>query len=303
MSAHAFEVLLAEDSTADAELVLHSLTDGMPVQLHVVHDGEEALDFLFGRGAYGDRAAAPLPRLVLLDRNLPVVDGLQVLRELRHHPRTWALPVVLLTSSNLEHDVVESYRLGANSFVQKPLEFTKFRELVRRLGEYWLTINEPPPAFAAQLPSPTKGLPDRIVREVEVSPVRGSETIFLVEDEAAVRVAARRLLDRFGYHVIEAPDAEEALALAVKHSEPIHLLLTDIVMPRMNGRELAMVFTRLHPEARVMFMSGYTDDEVLRRDVSHAESWYLQKPFSPAVLDRKVREALDAPRDASKARA
>jgi two-component system, response regulator len=302
VSAQAFEVLLAEDSTADAELVLHSLTDGMPVQLHVVHDGEEALDFLFGRGVYGDRAAAPLPRLVLLDRNLPVVDGLQVLSALRRHPRTWALPVVLLTSSNLEHDVVESYRLGANSFVQKPLEFTKFRELVRRLGEYWLTINEPPPAFAAQLPSP-KELPDRIVREVGVPPVRGSETIFLVEDEAAVRVAAHRILERFGYHVIEAPDAEEALALAVKHSEPVHLLLTDIVMPRMNGRELAMVFTRLHPEARVMFMSGYTDDEVLRQDVSHAATWYLQKPFSPDALGRKVREAIDAPQDAARARA
>jgi two-component system response regulator len=148
MSAQAFEVLLAEDSIADAELVLHSLAEDVPVRMHRVHDGKEALDFLFARGAYGDRAAAPQPRLVLLDVDLPVVDGLQVLSELRRHPRTWALPVVLLTSSNLEHHVAEGYRLGANSFVQKPLEFTKFRELVRRLGEYWLTINEPPPALA-----------------------------------------------------------------------------------------------------------------------------------------------------------
>jgi two-component system response regulator len=148
MRAEAFEVLLAEDSMADAELMLHSLADGLPVRMHQVHDGEEALDFLFGRGAYRDRAAAPPPRLVLLDLELPGVGGLMVLSELRRHPRTWALPVVLLTSSNLEHDVVESYRLGANSFVQKPLEFTKFRELVRRLGEYWLTINEPPPPEA-----------------------------------------------------------------------------------------------------------------------------------------------------------
>jgi two-component system, response regulator len=302
MRAHAVEVLLAEDSPADAELVLHSLADAMPVRMHVVRDGEEALDFLFGRGAYGDRASAPLPRLVLLDRDLPVVDGLQVLSELRRHPRTWALPVVLLTSSNLEHDVAESYRLGANSFVQKPLEFTKFRDLVRRLGEYWLTINEPPPAFAARPPS-VEALPERIMREGRVPPARGSETIFLVEDEAAVRVAARRILDRLGYYVIESPAAEEALALAVKHREPVHLLLTDIVMPRMNGRELAKVFTRLHPEARVVFMSGYPDDEILGRDVSHAESWYLQKPFSPDALARKVREALDAPGHAARARA
>jgi two-component system response regulator len=301
MRGHAFEVLLAEDSTADAELVLHSLADGIPVRMHRVHDGAEALDFLFGRGAYDDRAAAPLPRLVLLDLNLPVMDGLQVLSELRRHPRTWALPVVLLTSSNLEHDVVESYRRGANSFVQKPLEFTKFRELVRRLGEYWLTINEPPPA-SAHLPL-LEALPDPIVREGEVPSARGSEAILLVEDEAAIRVAARRILDRFGYHVIEAPGAEEALDLAVKHREPIHLLLTDIVMPRMNGRELAKVFTRLHPEARVVFMSGYTDDEVLRRDVSQGRTWYLQKPFSPDALARKVREALGAPEDAVRARA
>jgi two-component system, response regulator len=302
MRTHAFEILLAEDSTADAELVLHSLADGIPVRMHRVHDGEEALDFLFGRRAYGDRAAAPLPRLVLLDLNLPVVNGLQVLSELRRHPRTWALPVVLLTSSNQEHDVAESYRLGVNSFVQKPLEFTKFRELVRRLGEYWLTINEPPPASASHLSS-LEALPDRIMREGTVPPARGSETILLVEDEAAVRVAARRILDRFGYHVIEAPGAEEALALAVKHGEPVHLLLTDIVMPRMSGRELAKVFTRLHSEARVVFMSGYTDDDVLRRDVSRTGTWYLQKPFSADALARKVREALDAPGDAARARA
>jgi two-component system, response regulator len=146
VTARAFEVLLADCDSAEAELVQHSLADSLPVRMHVVRNGEEALDFLFGRGAYGDRAAAPLPHLVLLDLELPVLDGLQVLSQLRHHRRTWALPVVLLTSSNLEHDVVESYRLGANSLVQKPLEFTKFRDLVRRLGEYWLTVNEPPPA-------------------------------------------------------------------------------------------------------------------------------------------------------------
>jgi two-component system response regulator len=302
MSAQPFEVLLAEDSTADAELLVHSLAVDLPVRMHLVHDGKVALDFLFGRGAYRDRAAAPQPRLVLLDLDLPVVDGLQVLRELRRHPRTWALPVVLLTSSNLEHHVAEGYRLGVNSFVHKPLEFTKFRELVRRLGEYWLTINEPPPALVEDLPL-RETLPHPVRRESAATSVREWETIFLVEDQAAIRVAARRILNRFGYHVIEAPGAEEALALAVKYPEPVHLLLTDIVMPRINGRELAKAFIRLHPEVRVLFMSGYTDDEVLRRDVSHAETWYIQKPFSPDMLGRKVREALDAPPDARRARA
>jgi PAS domain S-box-containing protein len=176
--------------------------------------------------------------------------------------------------------------------------------IVKQSGGFVTVTSEPGrgAAFAVHLPL-LEAVPDRIVREDEVAPPRGSETIFLVEDEAAVRVAARRILDRLGYHVIEAPGAEEALALAVKHREPIHMLLTDIVMPRMNGRELAKVFTRLHTETRVVFMSGYTDDEILLRDVSEAVTWYLQKPFSSDALARMVREALDAPGDAARVRA
>jgi CheY-like chemotaxis protein len=142
------DVLLAEDSEADAELVLHSLPEAAAVRVHHVHDGEEALDFLFGRGPYADRAAAPPPKLVLLDLKLPKVNGLEVLRELRRYPRTGTLPVVLLTSSNEARDVAEAYRLGANSYVQKPVEFLQFRETVRRLGQYWLSVNEPPPRQA-----------------------------------------------------------------------------------------------------------------------------------------------------------
>jgi DNA-binding NarL/FixJ family response regulator len=200
-----------------------------------------------------------------------VVDGLQVLSELRGHPRTSALPVVLLTSANLERDVAESYRLGANSFVQKPLEFTKFRDLSDALASTG-SRSTSRRRRSKQIPPSVEALPERIVQESLVPPVGGPETILLVDDEAAVRVAARRILDQFGYHVIEAPGAEEALPLAVKHPEPVHLLLTDIVMSRMNGRELAKVFTRLHPEARVVLRLGYADDEVLRRDVSRAES-------------------------------
>ena len=174
--------------------------------------------------------------------------------------------------------------------------------IVKQSGGFISVTSEPGTgaAFALHLPL-LEAAADRIVREGEVPPARGSETIFLVEDETRSGLAARRILDRFGYHVIEAAGPEEALALAVKHRERVHLLLTDIVMPRMNGRELARVFTRLHPEARVVFMSGYTDDEVLRREVFQSGTWYLQKPFSPDALARKVREALDAPGDAVRA--
>jgi two-component system, response regulator len=142
------DVLLAEDNASDAELILHSLEEQMAGRIHVVHDGEEALDFLFGRGSYAARGSARPPKLVMLDVKLPKVDGLQVLRELRAHRRTWALPVVLLTSSNVVRDVVEGYRLGANSYVQKPVDFVHFRQMVRRLGRYWLAVNEPVPAQA-----------------------------------------------------------------------------------------------------------------------------------------------------------
>jgi CheY-like chemotaxis protein len=142
------DVLLAEDNASDAELILHSLEEQVAGRVHIVHDGEEALDFLFARGDYAERESARPPKLVMLDVKLPKVNGLQVLRELRAHRRTWALPVVLLSSSNVVRDVVEGYRLGANSYVQKPVDFVHFREMVRRLGGYWLAVNEPPPPQA-----------------------------------------------------------------------------------------------------------------------------------------------------------
>ena len=136
------DVLLAEDDAADAELILTSLgDDGLGDRVHVVRDGEEALDFLFCRAAYASRVSAPLPRLVLLDIKLPKVTGLDVLREIKREPRTRAIPVVMLTSSNLGRDVQLGYDLGANSYIQKPVDFAEFREKVRLLSAYWLTVN------------------------------------------------------------------------------------------------------------------------------------------------------------------
>ena len=135
-------ILLVEDNPNDVELTLHAFDlHKLTNRVHVARDGAEALEFLFGN----DRTAETLPRVILLDLKLPKVDGLEVLREIRSRPETRTIPVVVLTSSREERDVVESYELGVNSYITKPIDFDKFIETVRTLGLYWLLLNEPPP--------------------------------------------------------------------------------------------------------------------------------------------------------------
>jgi two-component system response regulator len=140
-------MLLAEDSPSDADLILASMAmDGNAGAVHVVHDGVEALDFVFCRGDYADRDQEPPLRVIVLDVKLPKVDGFEVLREVKAHERTRSIPVVILTSSNIGSDVARGYELGANSYVQKPVDFERFRRTVRHLGLYWMTMNEQPPS-------------------------------------------------------------------------------------------------------------------------------------------------------------
>ena len=143
------EILLVEDNPEDVELTVHALQEGkLANRIEVVRDGEEALDYLFCRGPYGQRSFEFPPRLVLLDLKLPKVDGLEVLRQIKSDPRTKAIPVVILTASREEKDMVNSYHLGVNGYIQKSVDFDKFRETVRQLGLYWLVVNEPPPVSA-----------------------------------------------------------------------------------------------------------------------------------------------------------
>jgi len=149
MSDTVLDILLVEDNPRDLKLTLRALQGEQIVnRIEVARDGEEALDFIFCRGAYASRNSETLPRLILLDLKLPKVDGMEVLREIKRHPGTKAIPVVILTSSKEEKDLVEGYQLGANAYIQKPVDFDQFRQVVKQLGLFWLVVNQPPPPAA-----------------------------------------------------------------------------------------------------------------------------------------------------------
>ena len=140
-------ILLVEDNPDDVELTLRAFKkQNITNEMVIARDGAEALDWLFCAGAHAERKPEP-PAVVLLDLKLPKVDGLEVLKRIRADERTKLLPVVILTSSKEQQDLINGYKLGANSYVQKPVDFAQFSEAVRQLGLYWLLLNEPPPSM------------------------------------------------------------------------------------------------------------------------------------------------------------
>ena len=139
-------ILLVEDNPADEALTLRAFKKINPsIQISVVRDGAEAVDFIFCKGAHKDRDPRDLPQLILMDMNLPKLSGIEVLRRIRANEHTQLLPIIMLTSSREEQDLIESYRSGANSYVRKPIDYNEFLEAVRQLSLYWLILNEPPP--------------------------------------------------------------------------------------------------------------------------------------------------------------
>jgi two-component system, response regulator len=145
MNSEKLDILLVEDNQDDMDLALHALKrEKLANNIFVVRDGEEALDFLFCRGAFTHRSFDHPPKLVLLDLKLPKVDGMEVLKQVKSDPRTRTIPIVIMTSSKEERDLAAGYNLGANSYIQKPVDFDQFRATVKSVGLYWLVTNQPP---------------------------------------------------------------------------------------------------------------------------------------------------------------
>jgi len=145
MNANEVDILLVDDSQEDVDLTLHALrSENLANHVFLARDGEEALDFLFCTGPHVERSFDHPPKLVLLDLKMPKIDGMQVLKQIKGDPRTRTIPVVLMTSSREERDMVSGYELGVNSYIQKPVDFDEFRKVVKLMGLYWMVVNRPP---------------------------------------------------------------------------------------------------------------------------------------------------------------
>lgn len=143
--ANIIEILIVEDTPQDLDLALRALRkSNVTNRIHVARDGEEAMEFIFCEGKYSERKIENGPKVILLDLKLPKIDGLEILKRIKSDPRTKSIPVVVLTSSKEQNDVVESYNLGVNSYIVKPVNFEQFSEAVQKLGMYWVLLNHPP---------------------------------------------------------------------------------------------------------------------------------------------------------------
>ncbi len=234
-------ILLVEDNPSDVELTKRALEQNQIAnELIVAEDGREALDYLFGTGQYAGRDVTDFPAVVLLDLKLPRIDGLEVLRQIRANELTKLLPVVILTSSNQEQDMVASYELGANSYIRKPVDFDQFAEAVRNLGMYWLVLNEPPPK----------------VRRMDI-PLR----VLIIEDSDRDVALEVRALEAAGYQVTYtvADTAAEMKAALVKQA--FDIVLSDHDLPQFDAPGALAVLKQSGLDIPFIIVSGAIGEE------------------------------------------
>lgn len=272
------------------------LTNYAPTELPVMIDPGQ-LEQVIMNLAVNARDAMPTGGRLTLETSAVTLDGTEVRDHWPAKPGRYAMLAVTDTGSGM-NEATQS-RIFEPFFTTKEIGkgtglglATVYGILKQSNGFIWVYSEvDHGTTFKIYLPLAT-GVTERPVEEVIAAPSGGTETILLAEDAAAVRDAARQILARFGYTVIEAPNGAGALA-AAERAGTIDLLLTDVIMPEMSGGELAELFGRIRPETPILFMSGYTDDAIVRQRVLRPDSAYLQKPFSPDALARKVREVLD----------
>ncbi|MFL6210410.1 MAG: response regulator [Pyrinomonadaceae bacterium] len=259
-------ILLVEDDPRDRALILRALKRCNIVnEVVVAHDGVEALDYLFGTGAYAGRDTRVLPQFILLDLKLPNMDGLEVLRGIRADERTRRLPVVVFTSSSEEEDMIKSYDLGANSYVRKPVDFEQFLEAIKQLGLYWLVLNQ-------------------VVK------------VLIVDDHEVVRDGVKKILDEqpgmvtFG----EASTAPEALRLAREQDWDVAVL--DLSLGGRSGLEVLQELKKMRPKLPVLIFSMYSEEQYARRAFKAGAAGYITKDSPRAELVKAVNKVIEGGR-------
>jgi two-component system response regulator len=242
------EILLVEDNANDEMLAMRAFQQQkIANQVHVVRDGAEALEFIFCSGAYADRSIEN-PKVILLDLKLPLLDGLEVLRQIRSDPRTRLIPVVMLTASSEERDLIESYKLGVNSYIVKPIDFEQFNEVAKHLGYYWLLLNRHPTSVHGRGDAiPDAGRPLISLSNAKDPMAKNDIEILLVEDNPNDELLAMHAFKKcnIANHVHVVRDGAEALefvfctgAYADRTVENPRVILLDLKLPLVDGIEV-----------------------------------------------------------------
>jgi DNA-binding NarL/FixJ family response regulator len=259
-------ILLVEDNTRDETLVLRALNKSKIVnEVVIARDGAEALDYLFGTGGYAGRDPNVMPQFVLLDLTLPKVDGLQVLQRIRADERTRRLPVVVFTSSDEDEDRIDSYELGANSYVRKPVDSEQFLEATKQLGLYWLVLNQ-------------------------------VAKILIVGDHEVVRDGLKKILDEqlnttaFG----EASTAQEALRLV--RAEYWDVVVLDLSLGDRSGLEVLKELKQIRPHLPVLILSTHSEEQDARRAFKAGAAGYVTKDSPRAELVKAVNRVMSGGR-------